>query len=379
MQYIHTIDLANRSTLPKIKGIVRAGGCLELAPGVDEGTLLTPVFNPTLVTQWLGLDVLPDEAGVGVCIQKPNPDEEYYHFSEGTWRSLPTPIYQSPETIRQGLSSWIGGMRVAIKLVRAGLKSPQVCAIGFGYDIPDGIQPLDYAIKFALPSLLLEEIALSRQVEADGRSVNLPVGLNPVRILKPQVYVPTTKQLLAGAVKADYIAVEQAIPAGLVYLLFNYVPSIAQEQPPLTQIEEVPSIVIRLLNRERERKVPTAEDWVRLPDNRSIVWHGERVYNSPIELNVVAASSQEARTIAEKCIARIDRTGYLEMPPWGTLLPIRVHRGIRMGVGEMGSTLSRGTLSTVNFRVMLLNLPEGAWTEERSLVATVQAPEVFPH
>ncbi len=376
MYYLHSMDLATRSTLPATSNLVRdRHGFLAIAEGFPEATLLTPVFAPRLAEAWDGLMVYPDE--VGLAVQVVNPDtQQSYAFVDGVWQ--PGTVWQTPAVIRQGLPHWRGGaMQFRLQLTRQpNGRSPRVFGLKIGFEVNRDLQA--YVLEYSLPAALAQPIRLNRFVLplTDGRSVAVPPGLDPTRLSNPLIVGAQSRQRYPlTPTNTNPATLESAtlLPEEPLELSFGYTPHIEHE-PYLYQISKIPTVLVRAGTPQRERRL-RVEEWVSLATaDQTHFWQSAHCYDLPVQITAIAEGYSEARAIANQLLTVMAR-GYLEVPGFGAVIPVEVTGSIQRGPGLLGDDLNEGALTAMNFQVQLLQMLEGQTVQQQPLVATFAPPQ----
>jgi|GEM_PF-4299954 len=371
MYYIHSLNLADRASLPALSHIVRRGAYLVLAAGEQRGELLTPAVTPRLAHRWAGFEVWPDEGGVSVALFDGD-SAQPYEFADGAWMPAAAPVAQPPEQVRQQLSQWSGPLQFGLYIERqADGRSPRIAGVKLGYEVATDL--LSYAIEFPLAERLGQPVQLSRWVEPvpDRRRVPLPAGIVAARVSQPVAMVVPAQVVVAGSVDSGGVAFAGALPPGAVQLIFDYAPSVeVVRHDGFIQMSEVPSLLVQLLELDRGFS-PPARDWVRTPSNRSLVQHSSGTSKATVEVTVIATTDAEAWAIARQMEARLHQSPYLELPGFDLRVPLAIRRGIQPGPGSFESGLAPGNLSAVGFRLVLLGLPASQWQQEVPLVMSL--------
>ena len=371
MYYIHSLNLAERASLPALSHIVRRGAYLVLAAGAQHGELLTPAVTPRLAHRWAGFEVWPDEGGVSVALFDGD-SAQPYQFADGAWIPAAAPVAQPPEQVRQRLPQWSGPLQVGLFVERQGDgRSPRIAGVKLGYEVATDL--LSYAIEFPLAERLRQPVQLSRWVEPDPdrRRVSLPAGIVAARASQPVVMVVPAQAMFTGSVGPEGVDFAGDLPPGAVQLIFDYAPAVeVVRHDGYIQISEVPSLLVQLLELEPGRS-PPARYWVRTPRDRSLVQHSSGTRKATVEVTIIATTDAEAWAIARQLEGRLRQSPYLELPGFDLRVPLAIRRGIQPGPGSFESGLSPGNLSAVGLRLVLLGLPASQWQQEVPLVMSL--------
>lgn len=363
MYYIQSLPLLQKSL--ELDGCVVHGEACYLESGKSQGSFLMPAFKPRLAESWEGLDVYPDEVGVEIQVRHPDTHQVYRYDADTNWQITNESHYQSVASVRRGLMHWLAtGIQFKLRLNRlANGLSPVVSEVGVGFEV--ALEQLGYILDFSLPQTLSAAVELVRIVEPviDAHWVGVPVGINPERILSPYVRFPNRGEKFQGTVQpADQnlparIQFDQALPDEPAYLVFRYVP-LVQHAAQLYQVSEIPTVLLRSLAPQNERKV-VLPDWIQTSDaevKRSVE---SRWLDYPVDVIVIAADFQEARTISNQLTAEINKRNFLEVAGWGKVIPMQILQGMHPGVGDAGDSLTVGDLATQHFRLLLRDIQEG--------------------
>lgn len=346
MLIIATQELGNpHCHIPTAEGIVRREGALELADGAATGWLLTPAIAPTMAMRYIGFSLEPAEQGITVAAVRA---DSMGHTIDG---DAP---YLSPEALRSLLPEWVGAIRFRIRLARdANGRSPQVRSLRVGYEVAGDF--LAYLIDWVLRPWCGAPVLLTRNLATtDGTTLPIPPRLNPAQMSDVQALSPGSR-IVGGTILAnpDRIELLDSLTPGMVQLQFRYAPDV-EHVTGIFQIDEVPVVLLRLLPGENHRRI-NASDWIRIPGDRAVEWQAVRQYDQPVEIEVLAHTFEDARAIAQSLVSRIEQSGSLGVPAFGTTAIMRLRTPI-----QPGDMLQReGNLFSLRFRISLIGLING--------------------
>jgi hypothetical protein len=304
------------------------------------------------------------EAGVTIAPCKPVGQPQAW--INDRWQPSETPVFYAAEELRERLSSWVGPIQFRLRLTRReGGDSPQVKQVVVGYEV--GRNFLDYLMEFALKQFLSIPATLTRFAlsNLDGTAVPVPPGLNQEKIAAVRVLVPE-QRIASGTIATDRILLDEAVPTGQpVELQLSYIPRV-EHDVGIYQIEEVPCVLLRLLNGENYRK-PIAQDWVRTAGDRAKLLELVQFYDQPIEVEIFGSTLADVKSIHQALLTQI-RQGKFDAPAYG--LPVFVVG--RAGL-EVGDRLQKiGTLFSVRFRLILKDLWDGESIETLETVNKIE-------
>lgn len=372
MYYIQSLPLIGYS-LQEMSHIIylESDGCY-LHPDFDQGSFLMPAFKPRLAESWEGFEVFPGEVGVEIQVRHPDTHQAYQHVVDQGWQPTAPSTYQSVAAVRRGLTSWrAGGIQLSLRLTRqANGSSPLVGEVSLGFDVAQ--EQLGYILDFSLPQALSQSVQIIRVVEPlpDGRSVAIPVGIDAGRMQNPRVRIPPENQILHGEIlPADpnlpaRLQVTFPMPSRAAYLLFDYVLRV-EHAPAMYELSEVPAVIVRCLPPQNERKIIFPR-WLQISDFQVYAAVESRLVDVAIDVIVVARDYQESRTIANQLVANVNSRNFLEVPGWGSVLPMMIQQGLQAGAGTIGEALVSGDMMAHYFRVLLLNIQQGQAFERRA-------------
>lgn len=367
MLIISSLEIASQFVhVPDAEGIVRDGGLLRLADGVDTGWLLAPAIAPTMATQYVGFDLRPHEWGVGVAVRRPG--GAYYSFGQGGWVEASVPVYYDAAQIRSSLTQWAGPIQFQLCLQRdaeTGV-SPRVQCLRTGYRVEGNF--LAYLMEYVVRPWCKAPTRMIRNVQSqDGIFINVPNQLNHLQMsviqaLKPGG-VPRSVTVQPSPLR---LQMTPATTPGTVQLQFGYTPE-AIHVTGIYQISEVPIILIRLLPGENYRRI-NQHDWVQSSPWVATVWSTTFQYDQPVEFEVLAHEFDDVMSIAQSLLARIDRNNCLLVPAFGTTVYLRVRSAIRLG-----DALQReGNLFSVKLRASIMGLMEGDYDTTAPILTEYQ-------
>ncbi len=358
MLIIGTQDLATEYVrIPNAQDIVRRDGVLELADGEDSGWLLTPPISPTMAIAYQGFDLLPMEQGIRVAVRRPF--DSWCRWLAGQWVSHDTPTYYTAGQLRDYLVDWVGEIQFQIEMTRGtDGRSPQLRVLRVAYEVMGDF--LHYLIEWALVPWCRMEVPLIRNaMTRDGITVGIPERLNPAQISSIKALKPGERLVEASLLENPVrILLANPVTPGMVQLQFRYAP-VTEHVTGMFQVEEVPVVLLRLLQGENYRRVNTT-DWVRTSGDRAKIWHCVHQYDQPVEIEVLAHSFDDARSIAQMIAAQVDTDGFLVVQAYGLTIYIRMRSPI-----QPGETLQQeGNLFSLKFRISLLGLTNSDYDTE---------------
>jgi hypothetical protein len=285
-------------------------------------------LNPKLQFKWEGFQVLPHEFGVSIDILAQDGQ---------LWGGL------SADEVRLLLPSIEGSITIH-------LDSPfPNASFKIGCWLIGNLRR--YLIDFALPHALLQPVTLERRVEPlmGGLAVPVPGGLMSDRISGDirLMGIPSHTHI-KGLLKTEeeVITLSSPMQDEEGYLVFDYTPVLEKNN----QISYVPCFMVRG-DKDRNHRQVRAQEY--LPGLR---WDVLSQVDTEVEIMVVAASMGDARSIGEGAIARLRSRGYIDAPAYGLRIPVTVLGTLKEGPMTVGELPGVQGLSTLSFRVRLLNL-----------------------
>jgi len=331
----------------------------------EEGRVVTPVVHPRSAWHYLGFQAHPEE-GITIAVYAPNGyrpsgQEPGFFYWDGIWRPTPEAIYQSPETIREGIGLWAGALQFHARIEQG--KTLKELIVGYEVEI----DPIEYMLQFAIPNWLSQPYRLNRitRLKADG-SVEIPKGYNVGQLLDVQVWGLEGLPIKAIA-SGNSIRPETPLPPQPIQLLFSIKPQVEFTEG-IYQIEQSPCVVLRELD-IREYHAPLRYEPVLTEKGRSELDYPVANFDLPIEVSVMAAERQDAQAIANQIMHKVRDEGRLYLPPLDLTLGCYVEGGIGAGGGQetipleleggMGVAAKsnvRGGLPTTIFRLVFKNL-----------------------
>lgn len=361
------------------EGIVRRDGALELADGVASGWFLTPAIAPTMAMRYVGFSLEPFEQGITVAVLRADGSEpEVLLTADSTGYTIDTTDFKTdttttemvgnapyinPEALRALLPGWVGSIRFRIRLMRdANGRSPQVHSLRVGYEVAGDF--LAYLIDWVLRPWCSAPVLLTRNLPTtNGTTLPIPPRLNPAQMSDMQALSPGLR-IADGTVLAnpDRIELLDPVDPGIVQLQFRYTPDV-EHVTGVFQIDEVPVVLLRLMPGENHQRI-NATDWVRIPGNSAVEWQAVRQYDQPVEIEVLAHTFEDARAIAQSLVSRVEQSGRLGVPAFGTTATMR----LRMPI-QPGDMLQReGNLFSLRFRIAFIGLIDGEIRTESPLL-----------
>jgi hypothetical protein len=241
--------------------------------------------------------------------------------------------------------------------------------IKIAYSLPNHDLP-SYLRDFALPALVRSRsIELVRDVQprADG-SIAIPQGLTPERIASAVFLVPETSYHPV-AIGGDHLQLQSPAPTTPGKLILQYRVAARGTDDDFDQIDDLPQVLFREVRRDRPRyPLQCGGDSVQISPiagRRQIV---ESIADSLFEVQILAARSDEARSIASTLRSLITHVGILDCPPYGASVPLLVE-----GVTTFtGSTRAIGDLDRAAFRVRALYLAQTTQVVDESIIDRVE-------
>jgi hypothetical protein len=328
------------------------------------GEVITPVVYPRLAWRYLGVQAHPED-GIAIALYSPNgyqTQKPGFFYWDGTlWLPTSEAIYQSPETVREGMESWVGAVQFHIRIDEG--RSLKEVTVGYEVDI----QLIEYIFNFAIPGWLSQPYRLNRvsRSKPDG-SIDLPKGYNAEQILDVSVR-PLEGQLVKAIASNNLVRSESPIPNQPVQLLFMVKPQVEFTEG-MYQVEQAPCVVLRELD-IREYHAPYRYEPVLTGQGQSELDYPVANFDLSVEVSVMATERADAQAIASQIMHKVRDEGCLYLPPVDLTLGCYVEGGIGAGGGSDAIPLeleggmgvaapsnTRGGLPTVMFRLVFKNL-----------------------
>jgi hypothetical protein len=354
MLIISSLQIASQYVqVPDADSIVRDNGFLRLADGVDTGWVLAPAITPTMATQYIGFDLRPHEWGISVAVRRPG--DSYYGFVQNSWVETSGPVYYDATQIRSSFAQWAGPIQFRLRLQRDAEsgESPKLQCLRAGYRVEGNF--LAYLMEYVVRPWCRAPIRMIRNVQSqDGIFVNLPSRLNHLQMSDIQALTPGVAPRGVTVQPSPLrLQITPETTPGMVQLQFVYTPE-AIHVTGIYQISEVPIVLIRLLPGENHRRI-NQSDWVQSSPGVATLWSTTFQYDQPVEFEVLAHEFDDAMSIAQSLVSRINHSGCLAVPAFGTAVFMRVRTGV-----QIGEPLQReGNLFSVKLRATIIGLLEG--------------------
>jgi len=332
------------------------------------GELTTPVIYPRLAWRYLGFQTHP-EAGIKVALYAPNGykrlgvtgEPGFFQWDGMNWLPTPEAIYQSPETIRDGIEFWMGAMQFHLQIEQGKFLRELIV----GYEV--NFDPIEYILNFAIPQWLQKPYWLNRivQMKGDG-TVEIPKGYNSSQFLDLQVR-PLEGLPIKAEVKGDAIHPEVALSPQLAQLRFSVKPQVEFTEG-VYQVEKSPCVVLREID-IRQYHAPYRYEPVLTKTGSSELDFSVANFDLPVEVSVMATERGDAQAIANQIMHKVRDEGRLYVLPIDLEFGCYVEGGIGAGGGQEATPLEleggmgvaapsniRGGLPTVVFRLIFKNL-----------------------
>lgn len=355
MLVIHTDDLGSFSRLPEIQNVWRNQlGHLELVPMADQGEILLPALMPRMASTYVGFEVSPQEAGVTIALFKPTVPPTPFHLAGFLWTATETPVYYTPDQLREWLPYWVGPIQMRLRLQRsADGGSPKIKRLKLAYQV--NAEFLNYLVDATLRPFLAVPCLLTRIVmPAQDGTLPVPKDLVASRVSRVEVLEPEVRRQV-GTIVGGRITAPVAPNPNPVELHLTYVPRV-DFASGIYQIEERPCVILRLLPGQNYRK-PAAEDNIRMAESISRVWRAIYLYDQPLQVQVKAATKADVEAIANTLMSRCSQ-GYIHAVAYDLDVPIV----IRQDTPE--EIQGADNLFNASFRIELRDLVRGERVED---------------
>jgi hypothetical protein len=361
MIIILTEDLALSSGLD-CSGVRLVNTAFELLPGVDQGHITTPLFPARMAAGYFGFEVRRE---LGVTIAPLRASGVAQVFLDGRWQDTAAPLFYTGAQLRQVLPLWAGPIQFLLRLDRfEDGRSPQIRQVVAGYEV--GREFLDYLMEFALRQFLTVPVTLTRAAmpNPEGNALPLPKDLKQDRISDIRVLVPELK-MVSGTLGSDRILLSELVPGDrAVEMHLSYKPKVDHEVG-VYQVEEIPCVLLRLLEGENYRK-PIAQDFVRIAGDQARLLELTQVYDQPVEVEIIGATLGDVKAIHKALVNQIGK-GKMDAPAYGLSVFLVGRSGLQIG-DQLQKT---GTLFSVRFRLTIKDLWDGEQVEDVAVVKTI--------
>lgn len=281
-----------------------------LVPSQDTifGEIETPELHPTLATKWLGIQVQPNiDCQISLC-----KNNQFFYFDAiaNQWKVTPTRIFQDISVVLAGISFWSGPVKFTVRVPQGQM----IQQIIVGYEVNANL--VSYILQFALPELLRSPITISEmtQIDLDG-SVIIPPGIDISNYQELSICPLEGRPI--KVVKANNKFMPESIlvpqPVQLIYTVPLTVDYAISDR--LFQIEKIPSVIIRKLERESISRTYWS-DQVFTSSQESVEDINSYNYDLPVSVTVFSSKDLESDEIADLLIRRIQEHGRLHVHPF---------------------------------------------------------------
>lgn len=347
MDFVTTLDLSDRAAFAQLPDTLTRSD----RGWHGSGVAITQPFTARLAYGFAGVSPYPIAAGAQVAVGR---DGVPHRWHGGTWQPAEAPEFYSLDELRDRLGTWLGTIQFWIDF------GPQtlIDEIAVAYSLPN-YDLASYLREFALPALVRSKpIELVRDVQprADG-SIALPQGLTADRIASAAFLAPerSLHLVIPAIVDGDRLQTQPIAPATPGKLILKYRVTARGTDDDFDQIDDLPQVLFREVRRDRPRYPllhggATAQVTAAMARRQVI----EAIADSLFEVQVLAARSDEARSIAASLRSIIAFTPMIDCPPYGTSVPILLDGGVNF----TGSTRAIGDLDRASFRVRALHLAQ---------------------
>lgn len=330
----------NLLAIVRAEGVELSFGAIRLKQGYAQGTFTTAAYNPLLVKQYQGFEVLLESSQVEISTidaggRSHSWDGALWQLGEAT---------NTPEQVREGLPRWVGSIQFKVILSRpaSGL-SPSVSAIKVGAEVSgNGGSIRSYILSYALPALLSDPVELTRWVDDP---VEAPVGVSLVNIIS-----------------------RESKPFGLKHLLSFRYQCLVENLYSEYQVSETPCLLLQAQSTRNHREMNEV-DSIRLPDDRAKLSSLAMVCDQSIEVTVIAQNPDDVAAICEHIVQIVETRNYVELPPYALQIGCTVG-GIRMD--EPVLAITEGQLPSAIMEIVLYGLPLGMSEVEVGILIGVE-------
>lgn len=344
MDFVTTLDLSDRAAFAQLPDTLTRSG----RGWHGSGVAITQPFTARLAYGFAGVSPYPIAAGVRVGVGR---DGVPHRWDGGLWQPADEPEFYGLDELRDRLGSWLGTIQFWIDFGPHSL----INEIAIAYSLPS-YDLASYLREFALPALVRSHpIELVRDVQphADG-AIALPQGFVASRIVSAAFLAPE-RSLHPVILDGDRLQTQPIAPVTPGKLIVQYRVAARGTDDDFDQIDDLPQVLFREIRRDRPRYPllhggDTAQVAAAVARRQVI----ESIADSLFEVQIMAARSDEARSIAAYLRSIIARAPMINCPPYGTSVPLLLD-GV---VNFTGSTRAIGDLDRASFRVRALHLAQ---------------------
>ena len=316
-----------------------------LPPNAPPVTLVLPTVNPTWVKSYYGFDISMEifiEVAIG-C------NGQYYYYDGNQWNTSASPVFTTPELVRQGIASYpLQSIQLQLKLC----PGASLSRVAIGIDVFG--DPLDYLYNFALPAFFSCSIPISLV----GRINNSQVNFAQRNSLDYQRITNLVIQKFQGSVISSQLVEQNILTSSLqengVMVSFDYtIPAQYATEDILYQVTDIPSVLLRRLDSIKQR-IPVAQTSVKTPtDSETITL--SLMHNEVVEVTIFAETETMLNQIYRFLEAKIYKNGKISVTgmDWDFFLHLqnRTFHINRSSNNTLAGLLFRGTFQVVFHRV----------------------------